>query len=232
MNLPDEVRRIVAACPAALSARQSRNEDYRTPLHFAVLKNRPVMVAVLLALGADPLAVDGSGFPASAYAATPDADRPIMERIRALTGAELTSADRGNRRSHVRLMDLAAILALGEWNTAEGLLRQDPHLLAPSGPAHGVLHLMAKRGHVAAVRWLIDHGADPNARWGHWDSDVTALHLAVSQGHADVVLLLLAAGANPRIRDTKHDSDALGWAQYFKQPKIVEMLKEHMAKAH
>ena len=47
MRLEDEVRRIVAEDPAALDRRMSRNEDHRTPLHFAVQRNRPEMVAIL-----------------------------------------------------------------------------------------------------------------------------------------------------------------------------------------
>ena len=39
----------------------SRNENHQLPLHFAVRMNRPEMVSLLLELGADPLAVDGSG---------------------------------------------------------------------------------------------------------------------------------------------------------------------------
>jgi hypothetical protein len=52
MNLADEVRRIIAAEPSALNARQSRNENHRTPLHFAVLKDPtlfPVSLEYLLA---------------------------------------------------------------------------------------------------------------------------------------------------------------------------------------
>src|SRR5947208_7928415 len=97
MNLADEVRRIVAADPSALNRRQSRNENHRTPLHFAVLKDRPEMIAVLLELGADPLAVDGSGQSVAAYATAPDTDRRVMEKVRALTAAELVSAARGRR---------------------------------------------------------------------------------------------------------------------------------------
>src|SRR5262245_1549879 len=82
INLPDEVRRIVAADPSALNKRQSRNEDHRTPLHFAVQMNRREMVALLLELGADPLSVDGSGQTVAIYATAPDTDRPVMERIR------------------------------------------------------------------------------------------------------------------------------------------------------
>jgi ankyrin repeat protein len=206
MTLADEVRRIVAADPAALSQRMSHNEDYRLPLHFAVLKNRPEMVALLLELGADPLAPDGSGFLAAAYATAPDVDRSVFEVIRARGGT----------------LDLFTALALGDEATAERLLSE-----SPGSTSTGVLHLMAKRNGVRAVQWLLDHGMDPNARWSHWDADVTPLHLAAAHGHADVVRLLLQAGADPRIRDTKHDGDAIGWATHFGQRDIAQLLEAH-----
>ncbi|HET9983966.1 MAG TPA: ankyrin repeat domain-containing protein [Longimicrobiales bacterium] len=221
MNLADEVRRIVAAEPAALNSRLTRNDDHRTPLHHAVRKNRPEMVALLLDLGADPLAVDGSGFPAAAYATAPDTDRRLMERIREMTSSELDSAARGRRPPRGGPMDLVAILALGDWETAARLLREDPRLVEPGGAGAGALHLLAKRNDVAAVRWLLDHGVDPDARWSHWDAEVTPLHLAAAQGHAEVVRLLLAAGADPRIRDSKHDGDAAGWAEYGRIPQAA-----------
>jgi uncharacterized protein len=87
---------------------------------------------------------------------------------------------------------------------------------------------LAKRNGVEAVKWLLDRGADPNARWAHWDTDATPLHLAASQGHVEVVRLLLDAGADPRIHDSRHDSDAIGWADFFRQPKIVEILNAHV----
>ena len=210
MGLTDEVRRIVAADPAALMKPMSRNEDYQRPLHFAVRRNRPEMVTLLLGLGADPLATDGSGYPAAAYATSPDVDRRIMELLR----------DRGR-------MDLFTALALGEWDAAATLLRDAPGVIAPGGASVGVLHLMAKRGNVQGVTWLLDRGADPNARWPHWDSDVTPLHLAILRGHTDVVRVLLAAGADPTVRDSKHDSDAIGWAEFFGHREIVELLRAH-----
>jgi GA-binding protein transcription factor beta len=99
-------------------------------------------------------------------------------------------------------------------------VRENPKLIDT-----GALHLMAKRNSVAAVKWLLDHGADPNTRWAHWDAEVTPLHLAASQGHADVVRLLLAAGADANIRDSKHDGDALGWAEFFRQPETIRILE-------
>jgi ankyrin repeat protein len=223
MNLADEVRRIVAADPSALNRRKSRNENNRTPLHFAVLMNRQEMIALLLELGADPLAVDGSGQPVAIHATAPDTDRRVMEKIREMTSAELTSAARGHRPPRGGPIDLVALLALGDWDTAAQLLRENAGLIDPGG---GVLHLMAKRNDVAAVKWLLDQGADPNGRWAHWDAEVSPLHLAASRGHTEVVRLLLGAGADPSIRDSKHDGDAIGWAEFFQQPEIVRILRD------
>jgi ankyrin repeat protein len=230
MRLADEVRSIVAADPSALIRRMSRNENNQLPLHFAVRMNRPEMVALLLELGADPLAVDGAGMPAAVLATSPDIDRRVMGAIRAMTSAELLSAERGHRPARGGTMDLAASLALADWETAERLVRENPELIERGRAKGGVLHLMAKRGDVAAVKWLLEHGADPNARWAHWDAEVTPLHLAAMGGQADVARVLVAAGADPSIRDSKHDSDAIGWAEFFRQPEIVQILRAAAAK--
>ncbi|HEY1308482.1 MAG TPA: ankyrin repeat domain-containing protein [Vicinamibacterales bacterium] len=224
MNLGDEVRRIVAADPSALNRRQSRNENHQTPLHFAVAKNRLQMIELLLELGADPLAVDSWGMPVAVHASAPDSDQRVMQKIRALTAAEMISAVRGQRPPRCVPMDLVALLALREWDTAAQIVKANGELIEPAG---GVLHLMAKRNDTAAVRWLLDRGADPDGRWAHWDAVVTPLHLAAGRGHADVVRALLAAGADPRIRDSKHNGDALGWASFFQQRAIVELLEGH-----
>jgi len=172
-----------------------------------VQKKLTRMVELLLALGADPLATDASGFTAVAYAVDSDIDRPVLEAIETRVGPTLLTS-----------------VALGYWDTAARLLREDPGAIGPDGANAGVLHLMAKRGNTAAVKWLLNHGANPNARWSHWDADVTPLQLAVMQSHVDVVRLLLQAGADPSIRDSKHDSDAIGWAEFFKRKEIVRIL--------
>lgn len=224
MNLDDEVRRIVAADPGALSRRMSRNEDHQLPLHFAVRMNRPAMVRLLLELGADPLGVDGSGNPPAMYAGTATMDRPLMEAIHAMTLAELDSARRGQRAPRVRAMDLLAALALGQEELAERLVAAVPGLIQPGGAAAGALHVMAKRGDVRAVRWLLHHDAQPNARWNHWDAEVTPLHLAILAGHVEVVRILLDAGADPTLRDSQHDGDARDWAEFFRRREVLEIL--------
>jgi ankyrin repeat protein len=227
MNLADEVRRIVARDPGTLARRMSRNEDHQLPLHFAVRMNRPAMVTLLVELGADPLGVDQSGHTAAVYATSPGIDRPVMEAIQDMTRTELLSAERGKRTPDAREADVIALLALGDWETAAELTRESPHLIRSGG----VLHLMAKRGDPAGVKWLLDHGADPNARWAHWDAEVTPLHLAAVGGNPEVVRLLLQAGADPAMRDSKHDGDAAGWAEHFERPELVAMLESHRGPA-
>lgn len=203
LNSGAEVRRIVAADPTALSKPMSRNENLQLPLHFAIRKNRPEMVALLLELGADPAATDGLGQTAVLYASDPGVDRDVIQ----------TLADRG-------VMGQFGQLLLG-------------NEVADFEAVAGTLHMVAKRGDMRGVRWLLEHGADPNELWAHWDADVTPLHLAAAQGHVDVVRLLLGAGADPRIRDSKHDGDARGWAEYGRVPpaerwrEVAQMLDDY-----
>jgi hypothetical protein len=221
MDLADEVRRIVAADPAALNQRQSRNENHQTPLQFAVRMNRSAMVQLLSDLGADPLAVDDSGMPVAGYATTPDIDLPVMEKIAALTTAEFESATLGHRAPNLSVMDLLAAVALRAWDEAATILAVNPTLIAHVG----ALHLLAKRGDAIGVQWLLEQGANADALWPHWDAEVTALHLAALSGATDVARVLIDAGANPRIHDSQHDSDALGWARFFNRAEMVRLLE-------
>jgi len=152
-----------------------------------------------------------------------------MEKIREMLRGELVSAERGNRPPRIGMMDVVAVLTLGDNETAGRLVRDSPGLLATHGPANGALHLMAKRNELAGAAWLLDQGADPNALWAHWDANVTPLHLAALANHPDMVRLLLARGADPRIHDSRHDSDAIGWAEFFKRPELAAIMKDHLA---
>ena len=205
INDADEVRRIVREDPSQLKRTMSRNEAFRQPLHEAVHRNRPDMVALLIELGADPRGKDGDGQPPAAYATTATADRAALEAIR----------DRGH-------LDLFTALALGDETAADSILRADPGAKDRSG----ALHLLAKRGHLAGVKWVLSNGADPDALWSHWGAHVTALHLAVLGNHPDVVRALLDAGADTTIKDSQHDSDALGWAEFFQRAGMIAMLKK------
>jgi uncharacterized glyoxalase superfamily protein PhnB len=81
LNRADLVRELVADDPTLLRVRKmSRFEHYRTPLHLAVLKNRPHMVKLLLELGADASAKDSRGYTPLGLA-TPKTNRAIVETL-------------------------------------------------------------------------------------------------------------------------------------------------------
>jgi ankyrin repeat protein len=222
MNLGDEVRRIVARDPSAINRRLSRNENNQTPLHFAVRFNRPEMVSLLMELGADPLAVDGGGQSIASYAKAKDIDRAVMERIHAITLSEVSSAERGKRSIRAEPMDLIASLSLRDWETANRIIGDNPTLLNSGG----AVHIMAKRSDAESLKWLLDHGADPNSLWAHWDADVTPLHLASFNCSGEIARILLDAGADPAIHDSKHAGDALDWAEHFGCIENVRLLKD------
>lgn len=203
-RLSDEVRLIVAANPAALRQPLSRNESHQTPLMFAVRRNRADMVALLLELGADTGATNDAGATAMTYAAHPNVE---LATIRALS--------RGAPR------DVFAALALGDLAAAAKFHEADP----AAAELAGALHLLAKRGDARGVRWLLERGVNVNARWNHWGSVLTPLHLAVMQDREDIVRLLVDAGAEASIKDSMHDSDSVGWAEFFRRPKLVRLMR-------
>ena len=208
---PDEVRKLVAADPSVLEQPMSRNEGHQRPIHFAVRMNLPDMVDLLLELGADFRGTDDSGNTASLLANAPQADRRLLEW----------------QLKHGEPLDLFTAVALGDWKSAEPLLSAMQASSDIGSLDAGVLHLMAKRNDIVAVKWLLAHGVDPSARWSHWGNELTAMHLAAWQNHADVVRLLLESGADPTIHDTEHDSDVLGWARYGQRSEIVGILEEY-----
>jgi catechol 2,3-dioxygenase-like lactoylglutathione lyase family enzyme len=105
LNRGDLVRKLVSDDPKLLHVRKmSRFEHHRTPLHLAVLKNRPKMVKLLLELGADASAKDSRGYTPLSLA-TPKTNEAI--------GAALIAAGADpNERSANRFEKAVPILAV------------------------------------------------------------------------------------------------------------------------
>ena len=84
-------------------------------------------------------------------------------------------------------------------------------------------------GRPEAVEILAGLGFDVNAM-GRTDvpSDQpwqTALHKAAEDGNLELARTLLRLGADPDIRDHRFDSTPLGWARYFAQQPLVDLLE-------
>jgi ankyrin repeat protein len=92
----------------------------------------------------------------------------------------------------------------------------------------GLVTWAAAEGVPAAVEMLVAAGFDVNALGR---SDVpgnqpwcTALHVAAEKGDLDLARKLLDLGADPDIPDKHYQSPPVGWARYFDQPALVDLL--------
>ena len=209
LDRPDELREMIATDPALLSARMSRNQHRRTPLHHAAAKNRLRMVQLLLELGADPNATDATGATATTTASQEHADPAIIAAL----------AEAGSR------LDLIAAINIGHFDEAETMLREDPSRIGPDGADTIALHLAVSKNNTAALRWLLAHGVAVNAKRMMWDCNHTVLHMTVENGAIDIARQLLDAGADPNIRDDKFGATALGWAEFFGRPDFAELVR-------
>jgi hypothetical protein len=80
LDRADLVRELIAGDRSLLMRQMSKFENHRTTLHFAVLQNRPAMVALLIELGADVNAKDDRGNTPLALA-TAETDKAIVESL-------------------------------------------------------------------------------------------------------------------------------------------------------
>jgi ankyrin repeat protein len=214
LDRADDVRGFIAREPSLLTGRMSRSEHYRTALHHAAAKSRPRMVRLLLDLGADPNATDATGATPLTTAASEDADASIASML---------------QQAGVKL-DFIAAVNLQRYDLAEAMMRDDPSRIGPQGRDTIALHLSAEKKNEAAVRWLIAHGVDVNAKRTLWDCNYTALHVTAANGAVDIARMLLDAGGDPDIHDDKYDATVLGWAEYCAQPRVAELIRERGSK--
>jgi ankyrin repeat protein len=210
LDRADDVRGLVTRDPSLLSARMSRSDHHRTPLHHAAAKNRPRIVQLLIDLGADPNTTDATGATPLTTASQEHADSGLVAMLVG-AGAKL---------------DFMAALNLKRYELAQAMLNEDPLRIGPEGRDTIALHLAVGKKNAEAVRWLIEHGVDLNAKRVLWDCNHTALHMTAESGAVDIARMLLDAGADPNIHDDKYDATVLGWAEFCGQPQVAQLVRE------
>jgi ankyrin repeat protein len=210
LDRADELRAMIARDPSLLSSRMTRNQHRRTPMHHAAAKNQVGIVRLLLELGADPLARDATGATALTTAAVEKADQSIVSALLA-AGAKL---------------DFLTALNMERYGEAETMVRDNPSRIGSDGDDTIALHLAVNKRNLVAIRWLLAHGVDVNAKRTMWDCNHTALHMTIESGAIEIAALLLDAGADPNIRDDKYHATALGWAEFFGRTDFANLIRE------
>ena len=190
----DAVRELLAGDPSLVGAVDVHR---KTPLHLAAEHDHAEVAELLLDAGAELEAW-------TSWGATP------LEWAGVL----------GSRRAGDVLLAHGARLTLA---TAAGLGLIDdlPRLARQDGAVSAAFVLACRNGHTDAARFLLDRGANVDAR-GFFGA--TGLHWAAHYGHADTVRFLLDAGADTTLHDTQFDSDALGWAHEGGHESAITLL--------
>jgi ankyrin repeat protein len=208
LDRPDELRAMVGRDASLLSARMTLNQHRRTPRHHAAAKNRPQIVGLLLELGADPAAPDATGANALTTAALERADESVVSALLA-GGAK---------------PDFLTALNMERYGDAEAMVRDDPSRIGSDGSDTIALHLAVNKRDLTAIRWLLAHGVDVNAKRTMWDCNHTALHMTIESGAIEIATLLLDAGADPNIRDDKYHATSLGWVDFFCRADFAQLI--------
>ena len=82
-------------------------------------------------------------------------------------------------------------------------------------PKATALHLAVLRNQHAAVRLLIERGADLNRR--DFPDNAAPLHFAAMYGDLETIRLLVEAGADIDGKGDDYEVGVLGWATCFRQ---------------
>ena len=134
-----------------------------------------------------------------------------------------------DRRRAPNVAGFRAACQGGDVDALRRMLTIDPALARERiGGGTTGLHLAAR--HPAAMRLLLDRGADPNAR--DRDDNATPLHFAAANGNLEGVRMLLDGGADVHGHGDAHDGDVIGWASRDGNQAVIDLLLERGARHH
>jgi len=192
----------------------------RGELSWAIAHGMTERVRLLADHGVDLVSPFPDGTTPAGCAAT--TGHPDLVRFLTGRGAPAPDLDPGQRFVAAALA--ADQAALDELAAVHPALAGEIRTVRPA-----LIVWAAAQGQPGSVELLAGLGFDVNARGR---SDVpgedpwqTALHVAAMDGRLELARTLLRLGADPHLRDQRFDSTPLGWARYFGQEQLIELLE-------
>lgn len=195
-----------------------RGSDVDGPLNLAACFDRVELVEILLAAGASVRERGIYGVTpletAIYHAARSAVD--VLAAIELVPDVPWVAAGAGRVERLERFLDGRGGLTADAYAdrpnpAAVGWLRRLPARDEPQDVLDEALVHAAQNERPAAVAWLLEHGANPDA--GPYQG-CGALHLAAAFGAIESVRLLIAAGADVERGNDLNGDNAVGWAEY------------------
>jgi ankyrin repeat protein len=266
----DAIRDLIARVPSDLSRRMDRTNKARTPLHLAVVKQQPAAAALLIDLGAEIEALDAAGLTPLDQAALDghsDIAQLLIERGAQIRMPAAVALDRPADIERLLREDpdclkpgqrfgtlIVRAAAASTGRVVERLIQLGADINAADSDTTSVdstrgytpLHAAAWAANEDAVRVLLAHGADVNAREDKYDSAPAGW--AQYAGHHHIRDLILRGPIDviqaiefdlvdriPQILQSDPDAldrpfrgtSLLEWAKKAEKLEAVKYLEEH-----
>ncbi|KAJ5246796.1 hypothetical protein N7468_001779 [Penicillium chermesinum] len=176
-------------------AANTKDDDDRLPIHWAVAYNHLPVVELLVAVKSfDPDVEDGSGWtPLMIAASLKESGGEQIVDLLIKKGADV------NVKSNSGQNALHFASSKGNISIVRTLIANKCSARVKDIRGQLPLHRAAAVGSVPILKTLLEEGKSPvNATDG---DGLTALHHAVSEGHGDAAILLLKSGAEADKRD-------------------------------